>query len=41
MGHRARKEEEEEEMIWQILHWAGVIVAIYISYKAIDCLARD
>ena len=31
----------EEEMIWTILHWAGVIVAIYITYKGINYLAKD
>ena len=31
----------EEEMIWTILHWAGVIVAIYITYKGITYLSND
>ena len=41
MGHRAREEKEEDKMIWTILHWAGVIVAIYITYKGINYLAKD
>jgi len=28
-------------MIWTILHWVMVIVAIYITYKGINYLAKD
>ena len=41
MGHRACRKEKEKTMIWTILHWVMVIVAVYLTYRAIDYLAND
>ena len=40
MGHRACK-KEKTKMIWTILEFMAVIVAIYITYKALNYLAND
>jgi len=41
MGHRTCQKEKEKKMIWNILEFMAVIVAIYVTYKAIDYLAKD
>jgi hypothetical protein len=40
MGHRAG-EEEKTKMIWTIFEYTAVIVAIYITYKALGHLSND